>query len=174
MSLIEKELFSQIEKLVRNTSPEDFLRASKIKGISDHMKTVMECLALECLENTCMNINTFKSSKLTPKNTSTDDLNKNEMNLRSNRSTIKTTEDQIYELLINSKRFTKKHDMMNFMKLLGLRIDFNNKDSKIRTAKKIAKVFVSSPEQIKKDFLSMLNEKLDDQTKGWFDIIRSR
>jgi hypothetical protein len=64
--------------------------------------------------------------------------------------------------------------MTDFAKHVGLRLTITKRDSKVRTAKKLAKAIVSSPEQIKKDFLSMLNEKLDDQTKGWFDIIRSK
>jgi len=173
MKSTEKEIFNELEHLLRNANPEDFLVACKRKSISKYMKSALEFLALECLGKTSnlKNSNMAESYGRTPQKPLS---NKRKATFRSGRAGTKTEAEQIYKLLINSKRFANKSTMMNFAEHLGLRVVVNNKDSKVRTAKKLAEAIVSSPEQIKKNFLSLLNEKLDDQTKGWFDIIRSK
>ena len=173
MKPTENEIFNELDHLLRNANPRDFLMACKRKSISKYMKSALEFLALECLEKTSnsKNSNVTESYRRTQK---IPRLEKKDIIVRSGGTGIKAETDQLYEALISSKRVTDKSAIEHFAKYIGLKITFNKKDSKTRAARKLAKAIASSPEQIKKDFLSMLNENFDDQTKGWFDIIRPK
>ena len=168
-----KEILNELEHLLRNANPEDFLIACKRKSISKYMKSALEFLALECLEKTSnlKNSNMAKPYGQTPQRPR---LRKKNIIAHSSGTNIKTEIDQLYEVLTNSKYFADKSTMENLVKYSGLKITFKKKDSKARVARNLAKAIASSPEQIKKNFLSMLNVKFNDQTKGWFDVIRSK
>lgn len=173
MKSIENEIFNELEHLLRNADPEDFLRACKRKSISKYVKSALEYLALECLEKTSnlKNSNMTESYKQTPQMSL---LDKRDMAFRSGRTGTKTETDRIHEVLINSKRFANKSAMADFAKYIGFKIIFNKKDSRSRVARKLAIAIASSQDQTKKRALSILYEMLDNQTKGWFDIIRSK
>jgi hypothetical protein len=170
---MEDEILNKLEHLLRNAVPEDFLRACKRKSISKYMKSALESLALECLEKTSnlKNSNMTESYKQTAQMSL---LDKRVMAFSSDRTGSKTETDRIHEVLINAKRFANKTAMVDFAKYIGFKITFNNKDSRARVARKLAIAIASSQDQTKKRALSILYEKLDNQTKGWFDIIRSK
>jgi len=173
MKPTKKEILNELDHLLKISNPGDFLMACKRKNISKYMKSALEFLALECLEKTSnlKNSNMAKSYGRTPQKPL---LEKRDTIARSRGLGTKVETDQLYEALISSKRVTDKSAIENFAKYIGLKITFNKKDSKTRAARKLAKEIASSPEQIKKNFHSMLNENIDDQTKGWINIIRSK
>ena len=170
MKSVENKILSELRHLVRNAGPEEFLKVSKRRDISDHMKSAMEFLALECLgkSSNLKKSSMTKSYKRTPQRSR---LYKRDVTFRSDRTGSKTEADQIYDILINSKRLATKIALTDFAKYIGFHITINTKDSRARAAKKLAKAIASSSEGIKRKTLSMLNEKLDAQTQGWFDII---
>ena len=170
---MESEIYSELRHLVKLADSRDFLKASKRKGISGHMKSAMESLALECLEKSS---NLENSSRTTyhrqiPQKSR---LDKRDAIFRFDRMSTKTEVDQIYEILINSKLLENKTTMTNLARHIGLHVTINKKDSRVRAGKKLAKAIACSSERIKKNYLSILNEMLDKQTKGWFDIIRTK
>lgn len=173
MKSTENEILNELEHLLRNADPEDFLRAGKHKNISKHLKSALEFMALDALEKTS-ELKNSNAIEYYRQSSHVFHLDKKHTPLHPSSSIPKNEANRIYEVLINSKRFANKTAMMNLVNHLGLRVAVKNKDSLDRTAKKLAKAIVLSPEQIKKSFLSMINENLDDQTKGWFDIIRSK
>lgn len=170
MKSVENKILSELRHLVRNAGPEEFLKVSKRRDISDHMKSAMEFLALECLGKS----SNLKSSsipayyKRTPQRSR---LHKKESTFRSGATGTKTEIDQIYEILVNSKRLINKIAMADFAKYTGLHATINTKDSRVRAARKLARAIAFSPERIKKKSLSLLNEMVGDQTQGWLDII---
>ena len=170
---MEKEIFNELQHLVRIANPEDFINASSCNSVSGHMRSAMEFLALECLgkSRNIKNRNTSGYNKrIPPKSRS----RRRDKTFRFGRTNSKTEADQIFEILINSKQLDKKSDVTNLAKYMGFNLDIDNKDSRVRSAKKLAKAIASSSERIKRDSLSTLNIMSHNQTKGWFDIIRTK
>ena len=170
---IENEIHKELRHLVKLADSRDFLKASKRKDISGYMKSAMEFLALECLEksSTLGNSSRIAYHKEITRNSR---FKISDAVFRSDRMATKTEADQIYEILINSKLLANKNAIMNLAKHIGLHVSINKKDSRVRAAKILAKAIACSSEQIKKKYFSIFNEMVHDQTKGWFDVIRTK
>jgi hypothetical protein len=167
---MENQILNKLLRIVEDTDPREFLKASKCRGISKHMRFAMEQLALECLEKSCNSRSLDFNTRIRPTPQKSHLLRRNNI-FSPNKAAITSEIDQIYEILINSKKLLNKTAMIDFAEYVGIQVSLDKKDSRVRAAKKLAKAIVFSPERIKEKSLSILKDMMGDQTQGWFDII---
>ena len=172
MGVKEREILDRIYALLQIASPEVLLRASEVRAISAHVKVALEALALEALGDSA------RRHDYGP------DVSEQEILHRRTpaaRSAVYSAGgqrqgdvEQITDILVNSKRFASKADILAFSNDARLSVDVSSKDSRARAARKLAKAIVECPRRRKERVLAMLYDMFGEQTRGWIDIIRTR
>jgi len=166
------EIVKDLHFLLETKNPQDFLAASKRRGISTYLKSALEYLALECLSKLNKR-NLFEDELNSPHRFSKSATKRKDPTRRLYEVSGKNEISQIYEIVINSRRFSRKEAINNFARKFNLVVPINKKDSRSRAANKLAKAIFHSPNNKQKQILNVLLEDVDKQTKGWLDIIRT-
>lgn len=168
----QDEIVKDLHFLLETKTPYDFLAASKRRGISTYLKSSLEYLALECLSKLNKR-NLYEAELHSPHRVSKPATKRKAPTQRLYGVSGKIDISQIYEIVINSRRFSRKDAINNFARKFNLVVPINKKDSRSRAANKLAKAIFYSPINKQKQILSALLEDVDKQTKGWLDIIRT-
>ncbi len=164
-------IIGYLRNLVEAVSPEEFIAASKRPDVSPYLRRALEAMALERVSYS------VRSRRLTRNSRWHNTKPYRNAGAVGNESEQRRSEgnelEQICEIVVNSRALNSKESMIEFARRLGLKLEISKKESRIRAGRKLAKVILSAPADLKKAAMDGLLRSPDKQTEGWFDIIRN-
>jgi hypothetical protein len=161
-------ILGHIHSLLSVARPEDFERASRLRGVSPFMREVLRALARERNygsrkdgEDGGLPRKTQRERKVTPW-----------PGEHARVPVARGKEDQVLALILQSSRLSKKADVENFARAMGLVINVRRKDAWRRAIRKLATAIAMAPDEVRKRSMDALMASRDSQTQGWVNVIR--
>jgi hypothetical protein len=166
---IQFEIISEIYRLLSMYDEDDFLEASRMGNIPLNFKMILELLAKEHRKSMSDSISEIHSHA---------DINTHsEYNNKLFKENLDAANQQFAQYLeirfSNEKDFPSKETLLRFARNFGINIEYSSKDSRYRILPRLINEIIKAPKSKKMKILDILSEGQDNQTQGWFNIIRN-
>lgn len=154
-------ILSDLHRLLSTYQSEDFLDASRYPGLPSSLKDALVSLATEArIEN---------GQSTTRKETST--TRRNTVGAKTT-TPINNNGIAVAELILRSEYGTSIASMVNFARSYGLKLETRAKESRERTARRLAGLIQDLPDTRRRQVSTALMERTDSQTQGWINVIK--
>ena len=153
---MKQEGFQVVAELYRFLATFDasaILAASKLPGVSENLRTALVALHRE---TTAQRSRGGKARKASNSSTNKRDLG---------------ALDPL-GLLMDKDRFPAKQDLVELARLLSVKVKADPKTSRERVARQIARI-ADGNLAVREKLYELVINSADDQTTGWFELIRS-
>jgi hypothetical protein len=161
-------ILGQLHNLLSIAQPDDLERASRLRNISPFMREALRALAKERNRESRKDGRADELSR----RTETQGAATPKAGPGGRFPEAGRTEDQVQALILDSPRFSKKADVVNFAGAMGLTVGFTRKDSWRRAVRKLAIAIAMAPDDVRKKSMEAILASRDDQTEGWVNVIR--
>jgi len=161
-------ILGQLHSLLSIAQPEDFERASRLRSVSPFMREALRALARE------RNYESRKDGQngRSPRRTEYEGTVTSIAGLHAGVRDPDGKEHQLLSLILNSQRLSRKADVKNFARAMGLVINVRRKDAWRRAIRKLATAIATAPNEVRERSMEALLASRDAQTQGWVDVIR--
>ena len=171
MKNIVHQILSEIHHILGIASQADLAAASRVPGISSHMRDALCALAKE-LKETSRVLGSSRSESPMKRRGAGGAPPKSDLRDSVSLRALSQDEGQLQSLLSRTPGLDRKDDLMAFVARYHLNPRIRTKDSRRDAVRKIATAIAHSPEKLRRHIVRGLVERADDQTTGWFNVIK--